>query len=188
MAEEQIASEPSASTPAAKTQPPPNPVRRLTLIVMAVGVVLFLYGIAADRITPYTAQALVQASLVKIAPEVSGRVIEIGVGTDQRVEGGKILFRIEPDQYVLAVRRAEAQLETVGQSIGASTAAAGRPGSRSASNTVRRGRQRGLPLQGPRRRRHLRSKYRIPSTHWTLPRRRRGQFRQEPSAYRKRVG
>ena len=66
MAKEQIASE--SSTPAARTKPPANPVRRLTLIVMAVGVVLFLYGIAADRITPYTAQALVQAYLVKIAP------------------------------------------------------------------------------------------------------------------------
>ena len=112
MAEEQVASEPSNPTPAAKTQPPANPVRRLTLIVMAIGAVLFFYGIAADRITPYTAQALVQAYLVKIAPEVGGRVIEIGVGTDQRVEPGKVLFRIDPDQYMLAVRRAEAQLET----------------------------------------------------------------------------
>ena len=123
MAKEQAASEPASPTPAAKTQPPANPVRRLTLIVMAIGVILFVYGIAADRITPYTAQALVQAYLVKIAPEVGGRVIEVGVDTDQRVEAGKVLFRIEPDQYVLAVRRAEAQLETIGQSIGASTAA-----------------------------------------------------------------
>ena len=36
---------------------------------------------------------------------------------------GTVLFRIDPDQYGLAVRRAEAQLETIGQSIGASTAA-----------------------------------------------------------------
>src|SRR5277367_2389122 len=88
MAKEQVASEPESPTPAAKTQPPANPVRRLTLIVMAIGAVLFAYGIAADRITPYTAQALVQAYLVKIAPEVSGRVIEVGVDTDQRVEAG----------------------------------------------------------------------------------------------------
>lgn len=99
-----------------------NPVRRLTLIVIAIGAVLFFYGIAADRVTPYTAQALMQAYLVRIAPEVGGRVIEVGVGSDQRVEAGTVLFRIEPDQYTLAVRRAEAQLETIGQSIGASTA------------------------------------------------------------------
>ena len=124
MAEEQAASEPSTPTPpAAKPSPPRNPVRRLTLIVIAIAAVLFFYGIAADRLTPYTAQGLAQAYLVRIAPEVGGRVIEIGVGTDQRVEGGAVLFRIEPDQYGLAVRRAEAQLEAIGQSVGASTAA-----------------------------------------------------------------
>ena len=115
--------EPSPPAQAVPAKLPANPVRRMTLIVMAIGAVLFFYGIAADRITPYTAQALVQAYLVKIAPEVSGRVVEIGVGTDQRVDAGKVLFRIDPDQYVLTVRRAEAKLETVGQSIGASTAA-----------------------------------------------------------------
>jgi multidrug resistance efflux pump len=98
-------------------------LRRVTLTVIAIGAVLFFYGIVADRVTPYTAQGLVRAYLVKIAPEVGGRVIEIGVKTDERVEAGTLLFRIEPDQYALAVRRAEAQLETAGQTIGASTAA-----------------------------------------------------------------
>ena len=122
MADEQTASEPSTpARPPAKVPPPRNPVRRVTLIV--IGAVLFFYGIAADRVTPYTAQGLVQAYLVKIAPEVGGRVVEVGVGTDQCVEAGTVLFRIEPEQDALAVRRAEAQLESAGQTIGASTAA-----------------------------------------------------------------
>ncbi|WP_454104116.1 HlyD family secretion protein [Methylorubrum extorquens] len=98
-------------------------MQRITLIVVGIAVALFAYGIAADRVTPYTSQALVQAYLVRIAPEVAGRVIEVGVGTDQRVSPGAVLFRLDPDQYALAVRRAEAQLEAAGQSIGASTAA-----------------------------------------------------------------
>ena len=122
MAEQQAVSEPSTPAQSAPARPPRNPVRRATLIVIAIGVVLFFYGVFADRVTPYTSQGLVQAYLVKIAPEVGGRVIEIGVGTDQRVQAGTVLFRIEPDQYVLAVRRAEAQLEAAGQAIGASTA------------------------------------------------------------------
>ncbi|WP_147027828.1 HlyD family secretion protein [Methylobacterium oxalidis] len=100
-----------------------NPVRRITLVVIAIGAALFAYGIAADRETPYTSQGLVQAYLVRIAPEVAGKVTEVGVRTDQRVEAGTILFRIDPDQYALAVQRAEANLEAAGQSIGASTAA-----------------------------------------------------------------
>jgi multidrug resistance efflux pump len=123
MADKQAASERSTTAPPpAKAPTPTNPVRRLTLIVIAICAVLFFYGIAADRYTPYTAQGLVQAYLVRIAPEVGGKVIEVGVVTDQRVEPGAVLFRIDPDQYALAVRRAEAQLEAVGQSIGASTA------------------------------------------------------------------
>jgi multidrug resistance efflux pump len=120
----QAVSEPSTPTPPeGKAGPPKNPVRRVTLIVIAIGAVLFFYGVAGDRFTPYSAQGLVQAYLVKIAPEVGGKVIEVGVGTDQRINAGAMLFRLDPDQYALAVRRAEAQLEAAGQSIGASTAA-----------------------------------------------------------------
>jgi multidrug resistance efflux pump len=109
--------------PVHRESPTKNPVRRVTLLVVTLGVVLFAYGIAGDRETPYTSQGLVQAYLVRIAPEVAGRVTEVGVRTDQRVEAGTVLFRIDPDQYALAVRRAEAKLEAAGQSIGASTAA-----------------------------------------------------------------
>lgn len=116
--------EPDESSPAPPAPPRErNPVRGVTLAVVAIGASLFAYGIAADRATPYTAQGLVQAYLVRIAPEVAGRVVEIGVGTDQRVNPGAVLFRLDPEQYALAVRRAEAQLEAAGQSIGASTAA-----------------------------------------------------------------
>lgn len=100
-----------------------NPVRRVSLIVVALGAALFAYGIVGDRQTPFTSQGLVQAYLVRIAPEVAGKVTQVDVRTDQRVEAGTVLFRIDPDQYALAVRRAEAKLEAAGQSIGASTAA-----------------------------------------------------------------
>jgi multidrug resistance efflux pump len=124
MAEEKPASDLSPpSQPAGEVTRPRNPVRRVTLIVIAIGAALFAYGIAADRITPYTDEGLVQAYLVRIAPEVGGKVVEVGVDTDQRVEPGAVLLRIDPDQYALAVRRAEAQLEAAGQSVGASTAA-----------------------------------------------------------------
>src|SRR3546814_15024545 len=119
MAEEQAVSGPPAPVRAPDRAPTPgNPVRRVTLIVIAIGAALFIYGIAADRFTPYTAQGLAQAYLVKIAPEVGGKVIEVGVGTDHRIGPGTVLFRIDPAAYELAVSRAEAQLENVGQSIG----------------------------------------------------------------------
>ena len=52
---------------------PRDPVRRWTLIVLGLIVILFLYSIIADRLTPYTSQATVQAFVVRMAPEVAGR-------------------------------------------------------------------------------------------------------------------
>jgi multidrug resistance efflux pump len=100
-----------------------NPVRSVTLAVIVIGAIYFAYSIVADRLTPYTAQATVQAYLVRIAPEVSGRVIEMRVEDSKPVTAGTMLFRIDPVPYRLAVERAEAQLETAGQAVGSSTAA-----------------------------------------------------------------
>lgn len=108
---------------AAKTETPRDPVRRWTLIILAAIIVLFLYSIFADRLTPYTSQATVHAFIVRMAPEVAGRVLEVPVTDNQRVEAGQTLFRIDPQPYEIALKQAEARLASVGQTIGASTAA-----------------------------------------------------------------
>jgi multidrug resistance efflux pump len=106
-----------------KNQAPRDPVRRWTLIILAIIAVLFLYSIIADRMTPYTSQAIVQAYVVRVAPEVSGRVLEMGVTDNQKVKAGELLFRIDPEPYEIALKQAEAKVDGVGQTIGANTAA-----------------------------------------------------------------
>ena len=113
----------TAKSDAKKDDVPRDPVRRWTLIVLGLILVLFLYSLIADRLTPYTSQATVQAFVVRMAPEVAGRVIEVNVADNQRVKGGDVLFRIDPQPFALALQQAEAKLAGVGQSIGASTAA-----------------------------------------------------------------
>jgi multidrug resistance efflux pump len=103
-------------------QAPRDPVRRWTLIVLSIIAVIFLYSIIADRMTPYTSQAVVQAYVVRVAPEVSGRVLEMGVTDNQRVKAGELLFRIDPEPYEIALKQAEARVDGVGQTIGANTA------------------------------------------------------------------
>lgn len=110
------------STEAATPDAPRDPVRKIALVVLGVAALIFLYGMISDRLTPYTSQAYVQAYLVRIAPEVGGKVIEIAADEDKRLKPGDVLFRIDPEQYQLAVKRAEAQLQSAGQSIGTSTA------------------------------------------------------------------
>jgi multidrug resistance efflux pump len=107
---------------AAKDDAPRDPVRRWTLIILAAIVALYLYSIIADRMTPYTSQATVQAFIVRMAPEVAGRVQEVSVADNQKVKAGDILFRIDPQPYEIALKQADARLANVGQTIGANTA------------------------------------------------------------------
>lgn len=108
-----------------KSQTTRDPVRRWTLIVLGLIVILFLYSIIADRMTPYTSQATVQTFVVRMAPEVAGRVIEVNVIDNQRVKAGDVLFRIDTQPFTIALQEADARLAGVGQTIGASTAGVG---------------------------------------------------------------
>jgi len=61
--------------------------------------------------------------VVRTVPEVSGKVIEVGVRDNHIVRTGDLLYRIDPTPFRIAVERAEAKLAAAGQAIGASTAA-----------------------------------------------------------------
>lgn len=108
--------------PGKPPRPPVSPMRKLTLTVLAIAAVLFIYGLFADRWTPYTDQSAVQSSVIMIAPDVSGRVTHIGVRDNQVVRTGDVLFAIDPERYEIAVEAAQAQLANASQSVGASTA------------------------------------------------------------------
>ena len=83
---------------------------------------IFVYNLVADRLTPYSSHATVQAYIVGIAPEVAGNAVEVAVIDNQVVNGGDLLFRIDPQPYEVAVREAEAAVDRAGQTVGASTA------------------------------------------------------------------
>jgi multidrug resistance efflux pump len=113
-----------APEPAAAAPPrAKNPLRRTALIVVAVALVLFALSVVMERLVPSTSQAVVQAYIVRMAPEVGGRVIEIAVTDNAMVRQGDLLFLIDPRPYELAVAEAEARLDIAGQAIGASTSA-----------------------------------------------------------------
>ena len=99
-----------------------DPVRKITKYVLIVVAILFVWYVVSDRIAPWTDQARVQAYVIPIVPQVSGRVVEVNVVKDQVVEPGDVLLNINPSDYQLAVETAEAALELAGQEIGAGTA------------------------------------------------------------------
>ena len=111
-----------ATLPPARN-PPRNPLRRTALVVVLVAAGLFALSVVMERLTPSSSQATVQAYVVRMASEVTGRVIEVGVTDNAQVMAKTVLFRIDPRPYEIAVAEAEARLERIGQTLGASTQA-----------------------------------------------------------------
>ena len=100
-------------------------VRKMTIRVVIVALVFFVWYVAADRMTPNTNQARVRGFVVPMAPQVAGVVTAVNVDMNQSVKKGQLLVQIDPDNYEIAVKQAEAELEKAGQSVGASTAEVG---------------------------------------------------------------
>ena len=87
-------------------------------ILFAVGTlaVLVLLGVlAAQRlhVRPRTDDAYLQADLVHLAPDVSGRIVELHVANNQRVRRGQVMFVVDPEPYRLNVARDEALLRSL---------------------------------------------------------------------------
>ncbi|MBK1882801.1 HlyD family secretion protein [Luteolibacter pohnpeiensis] len=64
------------------------------------------------RTEPWTRDGRVNAELVKIVPEVSGKIAQLPVVDNQLVQKGDVLFTIDPENFQLALEQAEAQLKT----------------------------------------------------------------------------
>ena len=61
--------------------------------------------------------ATVRASVVIIAPEVSGRIVELHVIDNQHVRKGDLLTVIDPTNYTIAVSQAEASVQQAQASV-----------------------------------------------------------------------
>lgn len=71
----------------------------------------FVYYLVADIHMPLSPEARLTYHVTQVAPEVSGRVVDVRVRNNQEVLRGQLLFRIDPDTYRTAVQQAELQVE-----------------------------------------------------------------------------
>jgi RND family efflux transporter MFP subunit len=62
-------------------------------------------------LSPWTRDALVQATVVQVAPDVSGPIASINVMDNQKVGKGDVLFIIDQRRFNLAVQQAQAAVE-----------------------------------------------------------------------------
>jgi multidrug resistance efflux pump len=123
MTEQTQATEPVAAPATTSANAvPADPVKKGSMWVAALIGLSLLWYFMADRYTPYTQQARVQAFVVPVASEVAGRVTRVHVHSNQEVQAGDLLFEVDPEQYQIMVERTRADLESMRRQIGASTA------------------------------------------------------------------
>ncbi|GGZ06413.1 efflux RND transporter periplasmic adaptor subunit [Shewanella fodinae] len=89
----------------------------VTLIVVIVAGVLLNALWDAYVLSPWTRDGRVSAQIVRIAPEVSGTVLNVSVSDNQLVKKGDVLYRIDPAHFQLLLAQAEAQLAAANASL-----------------------------------------------------------------------
>ena len=101
--------------PAIKRRSVLSSVRVLPILVTAVAVaVAAVAGWQAWQYymgAPWTRDGTVRAYVVKIAPQVAGEIVQLPIADNQFVHKGDLLMLIDPRNYSIAVRQAEATVE-----------------------------------------------------------------------------
>jgi multidrug resistance efflux pump len=87
------------------------------LVILAFLITVVAYYVAADRWTPLTTDAFIQAYVVQVAPQVGGQVDRVHVREGQQVQAGQLLFELDarPFQHKVALLKAR-QVE-IGQQV-----------------------------------------------------------------------
>ena len=104
----------------------------MTIVVLLISVLFFIWYVAADRYTPYTDQGRIQGLITPVSPRVSGFITDVRIQLHTTVKSGDTLFQLDRRPFEIAVSKAEAGIDNATQSIAASSAsvksAAGRLG------------------------------------------------------------
>ena len=82
-----------------------------TLVAVAVAALLGWQAWQYYMGRPWTRDGAVRAYVVKIAPEVAGEIVKLPIADNQFVHKGDLLMLIDPRNYSIAVRQAQAAVE-----------------------------------------------------------------------------
>ena len=91
--------------------------RLFSLVVIVAAAILLLVCLFINDSRPSTNDAYLQADLVRMAPEVSGRIVALPIRDNQALKKGDLLFAIDPEPYRLRLEQARAQVAALEASI-----------------------------------------------------------------------
>ena len=123
------------------------------LVLLGLAALIVLTWTRLD-VRPRTDDGYLQADIVHLAPEVSGRVSDLRVRDNQRVRRGQVLFVIDREPYQDRVERSAAQLRGLEAELAVQTGQVASQGSKAdAASTSVRSAQEQLALAAVTRRR-----------------------------------
>ena len=113
--------------PAKQPEPadPPRSLRRVLGIALlsvigplaATFVGLYIYSVGGRFIS--TDNAYIKSEKIAVSADISGRVVEVAIRENQRIEKNALLFRIDPEPFRIALQKADAQLMSAVHDIAA---------------------------------------------------------------------
>jgi multidrug resistance efflux pump len=97
-------------------------IKKVSLVVLLITAIFFVWYVSSDRHTPYTDQARIHGLITPVSPRVSGYVTEINIKLHSRVHAGDVLFQLDKRPFEIAIQIAEAEIDNSTQSVAASSA------------------------------------------------------------------
>ena len=97
-------------------------IKKVSLIVLLITAIFFVWYVISDRFTPYTDQGRIQGLITPVSPRVSGFVTDININLHSRVNAGDTLFQLDKRPFEIAILIAEAEIDNSTQSVAASSA------------------------------------------------------------------
>ena len=93
----------------------------LIVAMLAIGIGFWFWW-QHEKVFPSTEDAYLEANILTIVPQVGGRVTQVAVVENQRVESGDLLFQIDTASLEAALHSAQAGYRIAQQDAGASAA------------------------------------------------------------------
>jgi len=84
--------------------------RLISIVVIVFAITLALYALYQSNAYPTSSDASIDADVVHVAAAVGGRIIQLPVAENMRVNKGSLLFQIDQLPYRLAVEQSTAEL------------------------------------------------------------------------------
>ncbi len=89
----------------------------LTSLVVLLAIAAFSWKYIDYIRNPWTRDGQVRAQIIRVAPRVTGPIVDLPIVDNQHVSAGELLFRIDPRTYVAARDEARANLQLARNTI-----------------------------------------------------------------------